>query len=144
MAVVASAFVIGTSFVKNDVAGLASLFSFGVLLAFTAAQLAVIKLRIDEPELPRPYRAPLNVMIRGVELPLPAIVGAVATFAVWIIALATHPAARYAGPIWLAFGLVVFVTVRLSHGEGLTRACSRTRRAAGLRRRSMSTASSCR
>ena len=40
---------------------LASLFSFGVLLAFTAAQLAVIKLRIDEPDLPRPYRAPFNV-----------------------------------------------------------------------------------
>ncbi len=119
VAVVASAFVIGTSFVKNDVAGLASLFSFGVLLAFTAAQLAVIKLRIDEPELPRPFRAPFNVRIRGVEVPLPAIIGAVATFAVWIVALATHPAARYGGPIWLAAGLVVFVSVRLSHGEGL-------------------------
>ncbi len=119
VAVVASAFVIGTSFVNNDVAGLASLFSFGVLLAFTAAQLAVIKLRIDEPELPRPFRAPFNVMIRGVELPLPALVGAVATFTVWIIALATHPAARYAGPIWLVLGLAVFVTVRLSRGEGL-------------------------
>ncbi len=119
VAVVASAFVIGTSFVKNDVAGLASLFSFGVLLAFTAAQLAVIKLRIDEPDLPRPFRAPFNVRIRGVELPLPAIVGAVATFAVWIVALATHPAARYGGPIWLGVGLVVFVAVRMSHGEGL-------------------------
>ena len=119
VAIVASAFVIATSFVKNDVAGLASLFSFGVLLAFTAAQLAVIKLRIDEPELPRPFRAPFNVVIRGVELPLPALVGAVATFAVWIIALATHPAARYGGPIWLVLGLAVFVAVRLSHGEGL-------------------------
>ena len=119
VALVASAFVIGTSFVKNDVAGLASLFSFGVLLAFTAAQLAVIKLRIDEPDLPRPFRAPFNVRIRGVELPLPALVGAVATFTVWIVALATHPAARYGGPIWLAVGLVVFVAVRLSHGEGV-------------------------
>jgi len=119
VAVVASAFVIATSFVKNDVAGLASLFSFGVLLAFTAAQLAVIKLRIAEPELPRPFRAPFNVVIRGVQLPLPALVGAVATFVVWIVALATHPAARYGGPIWLALGLVVFVVVRLSHGEGL-------------------------
>jgi nucleotide-binding universal stress UspA family protein len=50
---------------------------------------------------------------------LPALVGAVATFAVWIIALATHPAARYGGPIWLVLGLAVFVAVRLSHGEGL-------------------------
>jgi nucleotide-binding universal stress UspA family protein len=36
-----------------------------------------------------------------------------------ILALATHPAARYAGPAWLAVGLVVFVAVRISHGEGL-------------------------
>ena len=32
--------------------------------------------------------------------------------------MATHPAARYAGPIWLAVGLVVYVLVRRSHGEG--------------------------
>jgi basic amino acid/polyamine antiporter, APA family len=36
-----------------------------------------------------------------------------------VIALATHPAARYAGPVWLALGLVVFVAVRFAHGEGL-------------------------
>jgi APA family basic amino acid/polyamine antiporter len=118
-AVVSSAIVISTSFLKHDVAFLASLFSFGVLLAFTAAQLAVIKLRIDEPDLPRPYRAPLNVRFRTAEVPLPAIVGAVLTFAVWIVALATHPAARYAGPAWLAAGLLVFVAVRYSRGEGL-------------------------
>jgi APA family basic amino acid/polyamine antiporter len=119
-AVVSSAFVIGAASVKSDdVAFLASLFSFGVLLAFTAAQLAVIKLRIDEPDLSRPYRAPLPISIRGVDIPLPAIVGAVATFGVWIVALATHPAARYAGPLWLLVGLVIFVSVRLSRGEGL-------------------------
>jgi len=118
-ALVSSAIVIGTSFVKRDVEFLASLFSFGVLLAFTAAQLAVIKLRIDEPDLPRPYRAPLNVHVGKADVPLPAIVGAILTFAVWIVALATHPAARYAGPAWLAVGLVVFAAVRYSRGEGL-------------------------
>jgi APA family basic amino acid/polyamine antiporter len=112
--------VIASSFIEKDVSFLASVFSFGVLLAFTAAQLAVIKLRIDEPDLPRPYRAPLNVTVGRVELPLPAIVGSVLTFAVWLIAIATHPGARYAGPVWLLLGLVVFVSVRRFHGEGLT------------------------
>jgi basic amino acid/polyamine antiporter, APA family len=111
--------VIATSFFHDDVKFLASLFSFGVLLAFTAAQLAVIKLRIDEPALARPYRAPFNVRIRGAEIPLPAIVGSIATATVFVLAMATHPAARYAGPVWLAIGLVVFVAVRASHGEGL-------------------------
>jgi APA family basic amino acid/polyamine antiporter len=119
-AVISSAIVIASaSFKKDDVTFLASLFSFGVLLAFTAAQLAVIKLRVDEPELPRPYRAPFDVRIRGHDIPLPAIVGSIATFAIWIVALATHPGARFAGPAWLAAGLVIFVAVRWSHGEGL-------------------------
>jgi basic amino acid/polyamine antiporter, APA family len=118
-ALISSLIVIGSSFLKHDVASLASLFSFGVLLAFTAAQLAVIKLRIDEPDLPRPYRAPFNVRIGRADIPLPAIVGSIATFSIFIVALATHPAARYGGPAWLVLGLIVFVAVRLSHGEGL-------------------------
>jgi APA family basic amino acid/polyamine antiporter len=118
-ALVSTALLIGTSFIKEDIAFLASLFSFGVLGAFTAAQLAVIKLRYSEPELPRPYRAPANVRIRGVEVPLPAIVGSVATFAIWIAALATHAGARYGGPAWLAAGLVVYGLVRKGRGEGL-------------------------
>jgi hypothetical protein len=52
-ALISIALMIGTSFVNEDIAFLASLFSFGVLAAFTAAQLAVIKLRFSEPELPR-------------------------------------------------------------------------------------------
>jgi basic amino acid/polyamine antiporter, APA family len=118
-ALISVALMIGTSFVNEDIAFLASLFSFGVLAAFTAAQLAVIKLRFSEPELPRPYRAPANVRIRGVEVPLPAIVGAVATFTIWLIALGTHSGARYGGPAWLAAGVVVYYLVRRGRGEGL-------------------------
>jgi APA family basic amino acid/polyamine antiporter len=118
-ALVSIALVVGTSFLREDVAFLASLFSFGVLGAFTAAQLAVIKLRFSEPELARPYRAPAGVRIRGVEVPLPALVGSAATFLIWIAALATHSGARYGGPAWLAAGLVVYGLVRRGRGEGL-------------------------
>jgi basic amino acid/polyamine antiporter, APA family len=117
---VSSAIVIATAFFKEDVTFLASVFSFGVLLAFTATQVAVIRLRISEPELERPYRTPFNVTIRGAAIPVPAILGAVLTFSIWVLALATHPGARYAGPAWLAVGLLVYVLVRRSHGEGLT------------------------
>jgi hypothetical protein len=74
---------------RDDVAFLASTYSFGVLLAFTAAQLAVIRLRSREPDLPRPYRAWPDVRIRGVLVPLPALVDAVHLR----VALA-HPARR--------------------------------------------------
>jgi APA family basic amino acid/polyamine antiporter len=118
-ALISTALIIGDSFVRDDVAFLASLFSFGVLAAFTAAQLAVIKLRFSEPELERPYRAPANVRWRGVEVPLPAVVGSVVTFAIWLAALGTHSGARYGGPAWLAAGLVVYALVRHGRGEGL-------------------------
>jgi basic amino acid/polyamine antiporter, APA family len=52
-------------------------------------------------------------------IPLPSLVGAALTFVVWIDAIATHKGARYAGPAWLAIGLVLYVVVRRSRGEGL-------------------------
>jgi APA family basic amino acid/polyamine antiporter len=114
-ALISIGLLVGTAPLAHPVLFLAGLFSFGVLLAFTAAQLAVIKLRFSEPTRRRPYRVPFTV--RGV--PVPSAVGAVLTFAVWIIAMATHPGARYAGPAWLAVGLVLYVAVRKSRGEGL-------------------------
>src|SRR4051794_38793851 len=97
-ALISIAILLATSLLTDEIAFLASLFSFGVLAAFTAAQLAVIKLRFSEPELDRPYRAPFPVRLRGVDVPVPAIVGTVGTLAVFVIALITHAGARYGGP----------------------------------------------
>jgi basic amino acid/polyamine antiporter, APA family len=98
---------------------LASVYSFGVLFAFTAAQVAVVRLRATEPGLERPFRAPLDVSIRGVSVPLPALVGAPATFVVWIVALATHHGALAAGSTWLVLGLVIYAFTRSSGHESL-------------------------
>ena len=103
----------------GDPAFLAALFSFGVLLAFTAAQLAVIRLRVKEPELERPFIARPNVVLRGHRLPVAALVGAPVTFVMWVLAMATHPGARYAGPVWLALGIATYVLVRRSTHRGL-------------------------
>ncbi len=103
------ALVIGTALTGDDIAFLASLYSFGVLLAFAAAQLAVIRLRYTEPDLPRPFRAPL----------LAPLIGAPLAIAVWVVSMVTHPGARYAGPIWLLLGIAVYLGVRRSAHEGL-------------------------
>ena len=110
---------LATSFLTDTVSFLASLFSFGVLLAFTAAQLAVIRLRVSEPDLRRPFRVPLGVRIRGTVIPVPAVVGAASTAAIFVAAVWTHVGARYGGPVWLACGIVVYLLVRRSRGEGL-------------------------
>ncbi|MGE5691672.1 MAG: amino acid permease [Pseudomonadota bacterium] len=117
---IAAALLVGATIVREDtVLTLASLYSFGVLVAFGAAQLAVIRLRYTRPDLRRPFKAPLGVQVgRGV-LPLTAVAGLVATVAIFVIALWTHPGARYAGPLWLAAGILLYVGVRRSHGERL-------------------------
>jgi basic amino acid/polyamine antiporter, APA family len=106
---VSIALVIVSSALADDVVFLASLYSFGVLLAFAAAQLAVIRLRRTEPDLARPFRAPLAAPIIGAPLAI----------AIWVIAMITHPGARYAGPIWLALGMVVYLGVRRSARQGV-------------------------
>ncbi|MBA2462353.1 MAG: APC family permease, partial [Actinobacteria bacterium] len=103
------ALVIGTRMAGDDVVFLASLYSFGVLLAFAAAQIAVIRLRVQEPDLPRPFRAPLVAPFLGAPI---------AIF-VWVIAMVTHPGARYAGPAWLLAGLVLYLVVRRRAHRGL-------------------------
>jgi basic amino acid/polyamine antiporter, APA family len=119
-ALIASTLLVIGHFIPTEaVRFLAGLFSFGVLLAFTAAQLAVIKLRFSEPELERPFRVPLNVRIRGVAVPLPALVGAPLTFAIWLVSMATHEATRIAGPVWLLVGAAVYIWTRRSQDESI-------------------------
>ncbi|HEY3551062.1 MAG TPA: universal stress protein [Gaiellaceae bacterium] len=118
-AVISIVLLLSTAWTTNPVGFLASLFSFGVLIAFTAAQLAVVKLRFSKPAAERPFRVPLSIRWRGAEVPLPSVVGAVATTAIFVAAMATHIGARYGGPIWLAAGGVVYLLVRRSRGTGL-------------------------
>ena len=106
---------IATTPLTHPVFFLASLYSFGVLLAFTAAQIAVVKLRFTHPEKRRPYRVPLTIG----RVPVPSVVGAMLTAFVWVLAMATHEGARYGGPVWLAAGLVLYVVLRRSRREGL-------------------------
>src|SRR5919197_844898 len=114
-AVVSVAILGATSLLHDRVSFLASLFSFGVLLAFTSAQLAVIRLRMTRPDLRRPFRVPFEW--RG--MPVPSVVGALATAAVFVDAMITHRGARYGGPVWLLIGLAVYLMVRRERGAGL-------------------------
>jgi basic amino acid/polyamine antiporter, APA family len=113
------ALLLATAFSTNPVAFLASLFSFGVLGAFTAAQLAVIKLRFRAADVEHPYRVPFSVRVRGADIPIPTVLGALATAAIFVAAMWTHIGARYGGPAWLAAGTVVYLVVRRRSGMGL-------------------------
>jgi APA family basic amino acid/polyamine antiporter len=103
--------------IPGQTAFLGNLYSFGAMLSFTTAHAAVIALRFKQPERERPYRMPWNIRVRGVQLPITAVIGGIGTFAAWISVMALHVDARYVGTGWMAVGLVGYVVYR--HRQGL-------------------------
>jgi len=108
--------VVGALYHGQEVITLASLYSFGILIAFMLTQAAVVWLRITEPDLPRPFMMKGNVWIRGRLIPITSVVGTLLAFAAWVIALGTHPGARVVGPLWMVAGLAVYIVVRVRAG----------------------------
>lgn len=104
-----------------DLELLAGIFAFGAMLAFTIAHLAVVVLRFREPELPRAFRVPLSIRVRGGSLPVPAAVGALAALAAWVSVLVLHEGARVVGGAWMVGGLVLYVLYRGTQDKPLTK-----------------------
>jgi APA family basic amino acid/polyamine antiporter len=107
---------VAASFFDREITGLASIYSFGLLLAFMAVFLAVIWLRYTEPDAERPVRMGGNVHFGRAQLPLPAVVGFLLSWIVWLLALGTHRAGRVVPPLWLLGGVIVFIAVRRASG----------------------------
>lgn len=115
--VVSATFVVVAAFFgKEESLTLASLYSFGILIAFMLTQASIVWLRIAEPDMPRPFMMKGNMWIRGRLIPLTSVAGAVLAFLAWVVALGTHPGARVVGPLWMIGGLVVYAVVRTRAG----------------------------
>ena len=104
---------------KTDFLG--NLYSFGAMLSFTIAHVAIVALRIKDPLRDRPYRAPWNVRIRGQRVPFTAILGAIGTGAAFVSVVILHTEARIVGTGWMAIGLVGYLFYRRSQGLELRR-----------------------
>jgi len=113
--------------IPRDPLLLLGLFGFGAVLAFTMTHLSMIALRYREPALSRPFVVPFNIRFRGALLPLPAVLGALATALIWAFMVATHPAGRIVGFAWVAGGLLLYVLHRRSAGTPLLRQPKETR-----------------
>jgi APA family basic amino acid/polyamine antiporter len=98
----------------NFFAELGALYVFGSLLCFALAHASLLSLRVKKPDLPRPFRVGLNINIKGKALPLTAILGLLATGAIWVEVLVTQSFGRWVGIIWMVIGLLVFLIYRRS------------------------------
>jgi basic amino acid/polyamine antiporter, APA family len=105
----------------QDLELMVGIFAFGALVGLTIAHLSIVVLRYKEPAGRRPYRMPGVVTLRGRPLPLPAVVGAVMSFAVWVGLVITHEGARWVGLGWLVGGLALYLIYRTSEGKSILR-----------------------
>jgi basic amino acid/polyamine antiporter, APA family len=84
------------------------------------AHLAVIALRMSQPEAERPWRGPLNLRVRGRDLPLFAIFGAIGTGGAFIVVTILDVRVLVSGLFWLAVGVTAYVAYRKRQGLSLT------------------------
>jgi APA family basic amino acid/polyamine antiporter len=113
---------------------LGTLYTFGAMLSFTIAHVALIGLRwrlahsrmrklpgdVKEEREEAWYRAPFNVRYGGMDVPLFAVFGGVGTFAAWIVVMALNLETAIAGSIWLLAGVGTYVLYRRRKGLSLT------------------------
>jgi APA family basic amino acid/polyamine antiporter len=112
VAIIAFSVVAGVTIVPGELDFLATLYSFGAMLSFTIAHVSVIRLRQRRGGRKRPWKPPLNVRIRGTELPVTAIVGGFGTFAAWVVVMALNFSTLIAGAAWMAIGVTIYVFFR--------------------------------
>src|SRR6478735_1896244 len=100
---------------------LATMYSFGAMLSFTIAHVAVIQLRRGQSGVERPWKPPLNFRAFGFDVPLTAVLGGLGTFAAWIVVMALNPSTLFVGIGWMILGIAVYVLYRRNQGLPLTR-----------------------
>jgi APA family basic amino acid/polyamine antiporter len=98
---------------------LGNMYAFGAMLSFTIAHASVIRLRLKEPDRPRPYRGPGTLRVAGRELPVFALLGIFGTGLAFLVVTVLHLAVAAAGVFWLAFGMVLYVLYRKQQGLDL-------------------------
>jgi APA family basic amino acid/polyamine antiporter len=98
---------------------LGNMYAFGAMLSFTMAHVSVVRLRVKEPERPRPYRGPGTLRLGGRELPLFALLGGGGTALAFVVVTFLHGEVALAGVAWLLLGMAVYVVYRRRHGLDL-------------------------
>ena len=98
----------------GDVNFVGTLYSLGATFSFTVAHASLVRLRmLDRWSAEAPlYRARPNLRYRGVDWPLFAFLGALATGASFAVLVVQNPTTRWVGLGWLAFGLVGYAVYR--------------------------------
>lgn len=92
-----------------DMVFLGELYAFGALTAYSITNMSLIKLRITEPNLERPFKVPGNINIRGRDIPIVSVIGVISCLAVFGLVALLHVEGRNFAIVWFAVGILYFV-----------------------------------
>jgi APA family basic amino acid/polyamine antiporter len=98
---------------------LGAIYAFGAMLSFSMAHLAVLRLRVTQPGLERPYRSPGRIRIRGREFPPFAVAGLAGTGLSLLVVSVLDLTVAAAGSAWLLFGIAIYALYRRRLGLDL-------------------------
>jgi APA family basic amino acid/polyamine antiporter len=91
---------------------LGTMYSFGAMLSFTIAHVSLVALRVKNRDAELLFRGRPNLRLRGVDWPLFALLGGLATGLAWLVVVIQTPDTRYAGLGWLAAGFLAYYIYR--------------------------------
>jgi APA family basic amino acid/polyamine antiporter len=124
VAIVVFSIVAAVTIAPGKTTFLATLYSFGATLSFTIAHVSVIRLRKLQPLAKRkpdrdgnpPWRPRGSVRVRGVEVPMTAVLGGLGTAAAFVVAVALDPVILAVGGGWMAVGMATYYLYRRRQG----------------------------
>ncbi len=98
----------------GDVNFVGTLYSLGATLSFTVAHASLVRIRVADRHRAEPpvYLAHPNIRAWGVEWPVFALIGGVATGISFLVIVAQSPATRWVGLGWIVVGLIGYVVYR--------------------------------
>ncbi len=104
-----------------DIKFLAALYAFGAMLAITIAHASVVRMRMSGEGPASAWKMPLTLRLRSTEIPMPAVLGAVASAAALVTVVLMHGPAAVLGLSWLIGGLILYAAYRKLTGNSLLR-----------------------
>jgi APA family basic amino acid/polyamine antiporter len=95
---------------------LGKIYAFGAMLSFSMAHLSLIRLRVSEPGVRRPYRSPGRLRVRGHDLPPLAVIGLTGTILSFVVVSVLDLTVGAAGVTWMTLGMTGYLLYRRSQG----------------------------
>jgi APA family basic amino acid/polyamine antiporter len=114
VAIIVFSVIAAATMVPGQTDFLATMYSFGAMLSFTVAHVSIIRLRSRFPEGERAWKPRGNVRVRGVEVPITAVLGGLGTFAAWIVVMALNLTTLVVGSLWMVMGVTLYYFYRRS------------------------------